>query len=70
MEPGFSNLLAIKDNMLRVMTAQVTLLPSRQDFLLEGQDTLLEAAMRAGIPFNYGCNGGNCGLCKARVISG
>ncbi|MDO8208029.1 MAG: 2Fe-2S iron-sulfur cluster-binding protein [Gallionella sp.] len=70
MEPGFSNLLAIKDNMLRVMTAQVTLLPSRQDFLLEGQDTLLEAAMRAGISLNYGCSGGNCGLCKARVISG
>ncbi len=70
MEPGFSHLLAIKDNMLRVMTAQVTLMPSRQDFLLEGQDTLLEAAMRAGIPLNYGCSGGNCGLCKARVVSG
>jgi CDP-4-dehydro-6-deoxyglucose reductase len=70
MEPGFCNLLAIKDNMLSVMTAQVTVLPSRHDFLLEGQDTLLEAAMRAGIPLNYGCSGGNCGLCKAKVISG
>lgn len=70
MEPGFSNLLAIKDNMLRVMTAQVTILPSRHDFLLEGQDTLLEAAMRAGIPLNYGCSGGNCGLCKVKVVTG
>jgi CDP-4-dehydro-6-deoxyglucose reductase len=69
-EPVFSNLLAVKDNMLRVMAAQVTILPSRHDFLLEGQDTLLEAAMRAGIPLNYGCSGGNCGLCKARVVSG
>ena len=70
MEPGLSNLLAIKDNMLRVMAAHVTVQPSGHDFLLEGQDTLLEAAMSAGIPLNYGCSGGNCGLCKARVISG
>lgn len=70
MEPGFSNPLAIRDNMLRVMAAQVTVLPSKHDFLVEGQDTLLEAAMRAGIPLNYGCSGGNCGLCKAKVLSG
>jgi CDP-4-dehydro-6-deoxyglucose reductase, E3 len=70
MEPGLSNLLAIKDSMLRVMAAHVTVLPSGHDFLLEGQDTLLEAAMGAGIPLNYGCSGGNCGLCKARVVSG
>ena len=69
-EPGFSNPLAIKDGLLRVMAAQITVLPSKQDFLLEGQDTLLEAAMRAGIPLNYGCSGGNCGLCKAKVVSG
>lgn len=70
MEPDFSHLLAIKDNMLRVMAAHVTILPSGQDFLLEGQDTLLEAAMRAGISLNYGCSGGNCGLCKAKLVSG
>lgn len=70
MEPGFNNLLAIKDNMLRVTTAHVTILPSGQDFLLDGQDTLLEAAMRAGISLNYGCSGGNCGLCKAKLVSG
>ena len=70
MEPGFSNPLAIKDGMLRVMAAQVSILPSKHDFLVEGQDTLLEAAMRSGIPLNYGCSGGNCGLCKAKLISG
>ncbi|MBI4808984.1 MAG: 2Fe-2S iron-sulfur cluster binding domain-containing protein [Nitrosomonadales bacterium] len=70
MEPGFINPLAIKDAVLRIMTAQVTVLPSKHDFLVEGHDTLLEAAMRSGIPLNYGCSGGNCGLCKARVLSG
>jgi CDP-4-dehydro-6-deoxyglucose reductase len=70
MEPGFINPLAIKDNVLRITTAQVTVLPGKQDFLVEGHDTLLEAAMRSGIPLSYGCSGGNCGLCKARVVSG
>jgi CDP-4-dehydro-6-deoxyglucose reductase len=70
MEPGFINPLAIKDTVLRIMTAQVTVLPSKHDFLVEGHDTLLEAAMRAGIPLNYGCSGGNCGLCMAKVLSG
>jgi len=70
MEPGFSNPLVIKDGMLRVMAAQVSILPSKHDFLVDGQDTLLEAAMRSGIPLNYGCSGGNCGLCKAKLVSG
>ncbi len=70
MEPGLNNSLAIKDSVLRIMTAQVTVLPSKHDFLLEGHDTILEAAMRSGIPLDYGCSGGNCGLCKAKVLSG
>ena len=70
MEPGAVNPMAIKDAVLSIVTAQVTVLPSKHDFLVEGHDSLLEAAMRAGIPLNYGCSGGNCGLCKARVVSG
>ena len=70
MEPGFINPLAIKDTVLRITTAQVTVLPGKQEFLVEGHDSLLEAAMRSGIPLNYGCSAGNCGLCKARLVSG
>ncbi len=69
-EPGTPDPLAVKDNVLSVMTAQVTVLPSKHDFLVEGHDTLLEAAVRSGIPLDYGCSGGNCGKCKARVVSG
>lgn len=70
MEPGFINPLTIKDTVLRIITAQVTVMPGKQEFLVEGHDSLLEAAIRSGIPLNYGCSGGNCGLCKARVLSG
>lgn len=70
MEPDYPNPLAIRDNLLRVMAAHVTVLPGNQDFFIDGPDSILEGALRAGVPLNYGCSGGNCGLCKARLISG
>lgn len=64
------NPLTVRDHLLRVMAAHVTVMPSRHDFFVDGADTLLESALRAGVPLDYGCSGGNCGLCKAKVISG
>lgn len=60
----------VMDAMLKVMSAHVTLQPSGRDFFVEGNDTLLEAALKAGLALNYGCSSGNCGMCRARVISG
>ncbi|MBZ0104449.1 MAG: 2Fe-2S iron-sulfur cluster binding domain-containing protein [Sulfuricella denitrificans] len=70
MQPGYANPLAVRDSILRVMAAHVRVLPSGHDFFIDGPDSILEAALRAGIPLNYGCSGGNCGLCKAKVVSG
>jgi CDP-4-dehydro-6-deoxyglucose reductase len=64
------NALDVMDDMLRLMSAHVTLRPSGHDFFVEGADTLLESALKAGLAVNYGCSNGNCGLCKARVVSG
>jgi CDP-4-dehydro-6-deoxyglucose reductase len=58
------------DAMLRVMSAHVTVKPSGREFFVEGSESLLKAALRAGLAPNYGCGNGNCGLCKARVVSG
>lgn len=52
------------------MTAQVQIQPSGHEFFVEGNDTLLEAALRAGLSLGYGCSSGNCGLCKAKLLSG
>ena len=52
------------------MSAQVTVMPSGHTFTIESHDTILQAALRAGIPLNYGCNSGNCGDCQARLLSG
>ena len=64
------NALAVMDDMLRVMSAHVVVRPSRHEFFVDGADTILEAALRSGLALNYGCSNGNCGLCKARVVSG
>lgn len=68
--PDAPNPLAVRDSLLRVAAAHVTVLPSGHDFFIDGPDTLLEGALRSGVPLNYGCSGGNCGLCKAKVVSG
>jgi CDP-4-dehydro-6-deoxyglucose reductase, E3 len=62
--------LLIRDSVLRVMAAHIRVLPSNHEFFLEGNDSILEAALRAGLALNYGCSSGNCGLCKAKVVSG
>lgn len=58
------------DAMLRIMSAHVTVKPSGREFFVEGSETLLKAALRAGLSPNYGCDNGVCGLCKARVVAG
>ena len=59
-----------REAFLRVMAAQVRILPSGHEFFIEGSDSILEAGLRGGLALNYGCSNGNCGLCKCKVISG
>ena len=33
-------------------------------------ETLLASLLRAGIPFAFSCQAGNCGTCKCRLVSG
>ncbi|MDH3377007.1 MAG: 2Fe-2S iron-sulfur cluster-binding protein [Gammaproteobacteria bacterium] len=52
------------------MTIEVKFVPSNRRFELQGNDTILEAALRAGLSPNYGCSNGNCGRCLAKVVNG
>ncbi|WP_133510703.1 2Fe-2S iron-sulfur cluster-binding protein [Candidatus Thiosymbion oneisti] len=62
--------LFAKDTFLRIMAANVKLVPSGHDFFVEGTESILDASVRAGLKLAYGCSSGNCGACKARVVSG
>ena len=52
------------------MTHHIQIQGTDYRFLQQGSETLLEAAMNAGVPVNYGCSNGNCGECAARAVDG
>jgi CDP-4-dehydro-6-deoxyglucose reductase len=66
---GAQPLLA-QESFLRIMSAHVQVKPSGREFFIDGSDSLLEAALRAGLSLDYGCSAGSCGKCKARILSG
>ena len=62
--------LLVQESFLRIMSAHVQVKPSGREFLVDGNDSLLEAALRSGLSLDYGCSIGSCGKCKARIVSG
>ena len=52
------------------MTFQITVQPSGHQFACEGDETVLAAAMRAGVGLPYGCKNGACGSCKGKLVTG
>ncbi len=52
------------------MPSDIKILPGGRIFPCEGNSTLLEAGLRAGLALGYGCSNGNCGECVARIVSG
>jgi len=69
-QPDSRAKLFAKDTFLRIMAANVKIIPSGHDFFVEGTESILDASVRAGLTLSYGCSSGNCGTCKARVVSG
>jgi len=49
---------------------QVQLAGSGKAFQVGPAETVLSAARRAGLALPYSCLSGNCGSCKARIVSG
>ena len=64
------SMLEVMDDMLKVVTAQVTVRPSGHQFTVEGHANLLQSGLHSGLKLIYGCGNGSCGMCKVRVISG
>ncbi|MGA9341975.1 MAG: 2Fe-2S iron-sulfur cluster-binding protein [Rhodanobacteraceae bacterium] len=52
------------------MSHTVTLQASGKRFTVEDEETVLEAARRAGLALPYSCLAGVCGSCKATLIKG
>lgn len=52
------------------MTFRILIQPSGHEFDIEAEESILDAALRNGFAFSYGCRAGSCGSCKGKVISG
>ena len=52
------------------MTFQVTISPSGHQFICDEDETILSAALNAGIGLPYGCKNGACGSCKGKITQG
>jgi CDP-4-dehydro-6-deoxyglucose reductase len=52
------------------MSFQVTVLPSQHQFQANPDQSILDAALAAGIVLPYSCRSGACSTCKAKVVSG
>ncbi|MBW7902078.1 MAG: CDP-6-deoxy-delta-3,4-glucoseen reductase [Rhodocyclaceae bacterium] len=52
------------------MSFSVSIRPSGHTLAVEGDETILEAALRQGLTLPYGCRDGACGACKGKVLSG
>lgn len=52
------------------MSFKVTVQPSNHQFTVEQGQTVLDAALAAGIVLPYSCRNGACSTCKGKVVSG
>ncbi len=50
--------------------SRITLLPSQQVIFVEEGETILDAALRAGLNLPHSCKGGHCSSCRARIRDG
>lgn len=49
---------------------QITLQGRAEPIPVQAGDTILTSLLRAGVPFPFSCQAGNCGTCKCEVLSG
>jgi CDP-4-dehydro-6-deoxyglucose reductase len=52
------------------MSFQITVQPSGRQFTCDDGETILNAAIRAGVGLPYGCKNGACSSCKGKLLDG
>ncbi len=52
------------------MSHNVRVKPSNHEFDVNPNESILDASLRAGLVFPYGCRSGSCGACKGKILEG
>src|SRR5690606_37511424 len=53
-----------------VMSHRITVVPSNHQFYAAPGESILDAALNAGVTLPYSCKNGACSSCKGRVLDG
>ncbi len=56
--------------MSKNLSRKIVILPDEDEFQANPDESVLDAALRAGIQLPYGCRSGTCGACKAVLVEG
>jgi NAD(P)H-flavin reductase/ferredoxin len=51
-------------------SVRMTVHPGNREVLVRPDETMLDAALRAGLPMPFECRNGGCGACKGTVLQG
>jgi CDP-4-dehydro-6-deoxyglucose reductase len=54
----------------QVFMPQVTIVPTGESFAADAGETVLAAALRAGLNLPHSCKGGHCASCRAHLLAG
>ena len=54
----------------REVAAQITLHPGNRTVTAREDETVLDAALRQGVPLPFECRNGGCGVCKCALLNG
>ncbi len=49
---------------------KVVIVNADRSVYVDGDETLLDAALAAGVDYPHGCKSGRCGSCKSRLVDG
>lgn len=60
----------LSGQVIRAMNHTIRIDGTGEQFSVHASDTLLRAALRAGLAFPYECNSGGCGSCKFELVEG
>lgn len=52
------------------MSHRIRIEPTGHEFTVEGDESVLDAALRHGLVLPYSCRGGTCGTCAGKVVEG
>jgi CDP-4-dehydro-6-deoxyglucose reductase/ferredoxin-NAD(P)+ reductase (naphthalene dioxygenase ferredoxin-specific) len=70
MNPSLPHIVGVPNSFSKGRMFTVRIAEIEDPITVEMGETILQAALRQGVAYPCGCQAGNCGACKSRLIGG